>query len=208
MTNNLGGFDPSLNSCEDWDFWIRVGKIGASIISIPEVLVAYRYVAGSMSRNPKVMYESLTEVSNRAGEIDLRLSDEAKFNKLFLLDYPEIQKNHLLTVLGVMLHQGSVSDAICWYRKEEKLWMWKIESTDWNKLTNYLSWGYFYEKNEIEKLSRETRPVLITFFRGLGYSDSKVDKLTRMVLSPQLKKYNHIRYGKTIGALFNKLGLY
>jgi len=206
FADQIGGFDPMLNSCEDWDFWIRAGKLGARIHSIPDVLVAYRYVPDSMSRNPKVMYEALTEVSRRAGQIDPRLPESAPFNRSADLDYPEIQKNHLITVLGVMLHQSKVAEALDWYRAEQQKWNWNVLLSDWKRLSSYLSWGYFFEANEIEELLSTIQPRILLFFLSLGYSSHEAKSLTRMVFAPQLKKRNHLRYGKLLGGLWNKIG--
>jgi len=208
LARNVGGFDVGLKSCEDWDFWIRAGKMGAKIHSIPEVLVAYRYVPNSMSRNPRVMYEALTEVSRSAGQPDSRLPKEALNNRITKLDYPEIQKIHLITVLGVMLHQGKAEQARNWYQVENEKWNWKLIGSDWKRLSSYLSWGYFFERTEIQKLLTETRPCFALFFSGLGYSKIESDKLIKLVLAPQLKKRNHQKWGKLLGGVKNKLNWY
>lgn len=204
----LAGFDTQLKSCEDWDFWMQAGKRGASIFSISDVLVSYRYVPDSMSRNPKVMYEALTEVSRRAGSVDPRLPKSAPYNRSTDLDYPTIQKNHLITVLGVMLHQGKVAEALEWYRAEQQKWNWNVMPTDWKRLSSYLSWGYFFEATEIQELLATTKPVIVRFFLGLGYASHEAESLTRMVLAPQLKKRNHLRYGKFLGGVWNKMDWY
>jgi len=204
----IGNFDTTLKSCEDWDFWIRAEKMGAKIHSISEVLVAYRYVPNSMSRNPRVMYEALTEVSRRAGQPDSRLPKEALNNRITKLDYPEIQKIHLITVLGVMLHQGKAEEARNWYQVEKEKWNWKLLSSDWKRLSSPLSWGYFFERTEIQKLLTETRPCFAIFFSGLGYSKIESDKLIKLILAPQLKKRNHQKWGKLLGGVKNKLNWY
>jgi len=208
FAEQLGGFDTRLNSCEDWDFWMRAGKMGAKIVSIPQVLVAYRYVPNSMSRNPRVMYEALTEVSRRAGIPDTRLPAEAKYNQSTPLDYPEIQKKHLITMLGVMLHQGRHQEAVEWYLSEAAKWNWKVFDLDWKRLSSYLSWGYFFEPDEIKVLLDNVKPTLNQFFLGLGNSISNSVQLVRMVMAPQLKKRNHQRWGSVVGGLKNKLGWY
>ncbi|MCS5489024.1 glycosyltransferase family 2 protein [Algoriphagus limi] len=201
----FGGFDSSLKSCEDWDFWIRAGKMGARMESISETLVAYRYVPNSMSRNPQVMYQALTEVSQRAGIKDPRLPKDAPFNQDYDLDYAEIQKKHLIRMLGVMLHQGKVHEAIEWYREEKEKWNWKIKAKDWSGLSSYLSWGYFFEIKDIEELQKETFLYVEHFFIHLGYSKKESLNHSRMVFAPQLKKMNHIRYGKVFGAIINRI---
>lgn len=208
LANKLEGFDPTLKSCEDWDFWIRAGKIGAKIYTIPEVLVGYRYVPNSMSRNPLVMYEALTEVSLRAGKRDERLPKDAPHNHAVELDYPSIRKKHLIRMLGVMLHQGKPREAADWYLKEKKVWNWEEEDTDWKGLASYLSSGYFFDPEQIEKLITHTASDLTEFFMLLGYSPTQSQSLIKMIFEPQLKRRNHLNYGKLFGGIKNKLGWY
>lgn len=208
FAERLGAFDTSLKSCEDWDFWIRAGKTGARIDSISETLVAYRYVPNSMSRNPKVMYQALTEVSQRAGKKDPRLSQDIPFNQEYDLDYDEIQKKHLIRMLGVMLHQGQVQEAVEWYREEKEKWNWNIIDKDWRGLSSYLSWGYLYFSDETEFLLSKTASMLFNFFCGLGYSHKKASDLVRLVFIPQFKRRNHQKWGRLAGAILNRLKLY
>lgn len=42
----IGGFDETMISFEDWDYWIRMAKAGKCFIRIPEYLVAYRFYTG------------------------------------------------------------------------------------------------------------------------------------------------------------------
>lgn len=205
---NVGIFDTSLKSCEDWDYWQRAFKLGLKFKSINQTLVIYRYLIDSMSRNPSVMYQALTEVSRRATVPDSRLSVNALHNQTILLNLLEIQKNHLIILLGVMLHQGRVKEAVEWYLVEEEKWNWKIQNSDWKGLSSYLSWGYFFEPVEIRQLIQETVLNLNLFFDGLGYSKDQSKEIIRMIFKPQLKRRNHQRYGKLMGSILNKFGLY
>jgi glycosyltransferase involved in cell wall biosynthesis len=204
----IGCFDNHLKSCEDWDFWIRAGKLDAKIYSIPEVLVAYRYVPFSMSRNPRVMYSSLTEVSRRAGLKDLRLSEDSKLNRDYDLDFLMIQKKHLLTVLGVMIQQGNVLEASEWYMQEKSKWNLTLVPKDWLWLSSYLSWRYLLTKKDVEYLLDNVRPSLNEFFIRIGYDSLVSNRYARSVMAPQLKKLNHIRFGKYIGAILNCFHIY
>jgi Glycosyl transferase family 2 len=47
----LEGFDPSLQSCEDWDLWQRVARTGARFVAITDVVACYRMRPHSASRD-------------------------------------------------------------------------------------------------------------------------------------------------------------
>ena len=47
----LGGFDESLRTCEDWDLWQRVARTGASFVCVPQALAFYRMSQSSLTRN-------------------------------------------------------------------------------------------------------------------------------------------------------------
>jgi glycosyltransferase involved in cell wall biosynthesis len=208
FANSLGGFDPLLKSCEDWDFWIRAGKLGARMHSIPDVLVAYRYVEDSMSRHPRRMYHALSEVSQRAAKVDPRLPSDAPYNLPYGLDFSLVQRNHLIPLLGLMIYQGKPEEAAQWYLDEQKKWGWPVTNSDWSRLSSYLSWAYFFDPKEISELLSTTAPRLHSFFKLLAYSKAEAELLVRRVFSPQFKRRNHIRYGRVLGALSNKLGWY
>ena len=46
-----GGFDTSLTTCEDWDFYQRVTRTGARFALVPECLAEYRIRSGSANRD-------------------------------------------------------------------------------------------------------------------------------------------------------------
>ena len=45
----LGGFDESLRTCEDWEFWQRVARTGVAFLPVPEELAPYRFSRNSLS---------------------------------------------------------------------------------------------------------------------------------------------------------------
>lgn len=53
----VGGFDPSLLTCEEWDLWQRIARSGARFARIPEVLALYRLRPGSVSHDPRRLLE-------------------------------------------------------------------------------------------------------------------------------------------------------
>jgi glycosyltransferase involved in cell wall biosynthesis len=42
----IGGFDEEMETWEDWDYWIRMAKIGKCFYRIPEELIRYRFYTG------------------------------------------------------------------------------------------------------------------------------------------------------------------
>lgn len=46
---DLGGFDASMSTNEDWDLWQRVARTGASFFPVPQALVVYRARRNSLS---------------------------------------------------------------------------------------------------------------------------------------------------------------
>src|SRR5215469_4341782 len=69
----VGGFDNSLSTCEDWDFFQRVARTGAQFGRSPEVLAYYYRRADSASRDGlRLMMDSLV-VMNRGHGPDPRL---------------------------------------------------------------------------------------------------------------------------------------
>jgi peptidoglycan/xylan/chitin deacetylase (PgdA/CDA1 family) len=53
LVEEVGGFDPSLLTCEEWDLWQRLARTGARFVRVPEVLALYRLRPGSISHDPR-----------------------------------------------------------------------------------------------------------------------------------------------------------
>lgn len=60
----VGGFDGSLNPCEDWDMWLRLAT-KYHFVAVPKVQVMYRISANSMSANLVKMAKKNLEVIER-----------------------------------------------------------------------------------------------------------------------------------------------
>ena len=50
----LGGFDPVLSQCADWDMWVRIAA-HTEFVYVDEPLVTYRHHGGMMSRNAALL---------------------------------------------------------------------------------------------------------------------------------------------------------
>src|ERR1700757_4982387 len=75
----VGGFDISLSTCEDWDFFQRVARTGAQFARLPEVLAYYHRREDSASRDGLRLVTDSLVVLNRGHGPDprLRIASEA-----------------------------------------------------------------------------------------------------------------------------------
>ena len=65
----VGGFDPGLRTCEDWDLWQRLAQAGARFVGLPEALAFYRTGrAASLSRGHRQMLQDGLIVIRRGAE--------------------------------------------------------------------------------------------------------------------------------------------
>lgn len=208
LANQIGDFDTSLESCEDWDYWIRAGKLNAKIKSLPQELVAYRYSLDSMSRNAKVMYSALSEVTIRALKIDQRIPESSITNLSLNWDVSPLIKIHFVKCLGILLHQGKINEALSWYQDECGKWQWNFEFQDFAWINSQLTFRYFFHKEQIKILLDTTLPNCKKFFNSIGFSEKQQKQILRLVFEPQLKRRNHLRYGKFLGAILNKAGVF
>ncbi|AFL85076.1 glycosyl transferase [Belliella baltica DSM 15883] len=205
MIQHIGGFDEQLKSCEDWDLWLRVAKSDAQIKTIPNLLARYRYVSGSMSRNAKIMYFSLSTVTQRAVRTDDRIHSESNVNHDLSWDVSPMIKSYFIKCLGILLHQGKVEEATNWYQKEKAKWEWDFETKDFDGLNSQLTFRYFLDKKQINHLLKETLPNFELFFIKIGFSEQEIKRAIKLVFEPQLKKHNHLKYGRLLGALINRV---
>jgi peptidoglycan/xylan/chitin deacetylase (PgdA/CDA1 family)/GT2 family glycosyltransferase len=65
----VGGFDPDLRTCEDWDLWQRLAQSGAKFVGLPEALAFYRTgESASLSRGHRQMVRDGLVVIRRGVE--------------------------------------------------------------------------------------------------------------------------------------------
>ena len=60
--DRVGGYDESLNSCEDLDLWLRIAANGGRFDFTSETLVRYRVRPGSASKSGIAIFKTLTRI--------------------------------------------------------------------------------------------------------------------------------------------------
>jgi hypothetical protein len=192
-----------LKSLEDWDFWLRVAKSGAIHTVIPKALVYYRYVKNSMSRNPFTMYESFKIVANRALLKDSRITVLSSFNKEYKHDMSPFLQRALMSVLGVAIMQNKIEESIRFFNMESKKEKNQIVPSDFEPMCSYLSFRYWYEREDIEIVFSDFYPKFELFFNSLGYDKQFVQKACYNIFKRHLFFRNKYKYGKQIGSAVN-----
>jgi len=73
----LGAFDVSLRTCEDWDLWQRVARLGKGWVMVDEPLAYYRASPNSLTRNSTQMLSDAEIVIARGFSADPRVKHPA-----------------------------------------------------------------------------------------------------------------------------------
>ncbi len=61
---DVGGFDPELPTCEEWDLWQRIARTGARFAAIPDLNACYRMRPNSASANIRqLLYDGLKVIT-------------------------------------------------------------------------------------------------------------------------------------------------
>ncbi|MBI3299551.1 MAG: glycosyltransferase [Elusimicrobia bacterium] len=100
----VGGFDPALSNCADWDMWIRLAGAGP-VDLVPEPYVRYRLHHGSMSTSVRLLEKDTLTL------LEKFFSDPAN-----AVRYAGIRRdvfaNQFLVLSGSHLHAGNVAASL------------------------------------------------------------------------------------------------
>ncbi|WP_040593138.1 trifunctional glycosyltransferase/class I SAM-dependent methyltransferase/polysaccharide deacetylase [Mesorhizobium metallidurans] len=95
----LGGFDVSLRTCEDWDLWQRLARLGKNWVMVDEPLAFYRISPNALSRNSTQMLADAEIVIARGFSPDPRVKHPASAHA-----------NGAIEANG-----GTASEALAWF---------------------------------------------------------------------------------------------
>jgi Glycosyl transferase family 2 len=73
IVDEVGGFDPSLERCPDWDLWQRVARSGARFAALDEVLAYYRMSPNGVSLDAEKMLRDSLLILKRGHAPDARV---------------------------------------------------------------------------------------------------------------------------------------
>jgi peptidoglycan/xylan/chitin deacetylase (PgdA/CDA1 family) len=73
LVRRAGGFDEELVTCEDWDLWQRVARLGGRFTTIPADVAIYRMRPGTASHDGRRMLRDGLQVINRGHGVDERM---------------------------------------------------------------------------------------------------------------------------------------
>ncbi len=108
LVMQAGAFDPSLRTCEDWDLWQRVARLGATWVRCEGETAIYRMRPLSLSRNVEKMLSDGLRVVELGFSEDLRVRNPARIHEKGLQDgnLREAQIYVIVWVAGEMLGLG------------------------------------------------------------------------------------------------------
>ena len=73
LVSDVGGFDSSLATCEDWDLWQKLSRAGARIAAVPEFMAMYQMSARGLSRQCQRVIPDAHKVIRRGFSADPRV---------------------------------------------------------------------------------------------------------------------------------------
>ena len=59
--DEVGGFDETLEAWEDWDYWIRLAKLGKPFVAVDKPLLTYCYDSGNRRETGRVLKNTLRQ---------------------------------------------------------------------------------------------------------------------------------------------------
>lgn len=121
VIQDIGGFDTSLPSVEDWDLWLKLAARGVYFAAVGEPVTMYQWRAGSMSKNYELMRSTRHTIVKRALETDRA--------KALPWSVRRRAQANIESCSAWFLAGSSPQKAIRWYLNS--LWFWPFDVNSW-----------------------------------------------------------------------------
>ena len=104
----VGGFDPVLRTCEDWDLWQKVARMGIHTGGVPNVMAFYRMRAGSLSNIGRQMLKDGLWVIERGHSPDPRVSKPLPIYSQGMprINYAELRLSYVASTAALLMGLG------------------------------------------------------------------------------------------------------
>lgn len=168
---DVGEFDIVLKSAEDWDFWIRVAKMGVSRYTLREPLVAYRHNSNSMSRKPWIMYENTVKAIERIPSHDNRIKRKSIWNEDKFFDVKEAVKIRLIQCLGLSIMQGNIQEALEKFRQESRYYQFLFEPHEFRHMNSFMTFKNWYRPQDVDDILKKYPSKFEHFFIQTYFGD-------------------------------------
>jgi glycosyltransferase involved in cell wall biosynthesis len=102
LFDSVGGFDPKLSQCADWDMWVRLATL-TDFLFVDEPLVTYRQHSSNMSKHaPLLEKDSLLVLEKGFASMNVPNEIKAKRRAAFARNY--------MVLAGTYYHSGQYRD--------------------------------------------------------------------------------------------------
>jgi hypothetical protein len=193
--SEAGEFDVELKSAEDWDFWIRVAKMGVERYTIREPWVAYRYSSNSMSRNPWRMYENTVKVIERIPNIDNRILRVSEWNTEMDFDLKEAVKTRFIQCLGLCIMQGKIVEALEYFRREGRIYHFLYKPEEFRHMNSFMTFRHWYRREDVDMVLEKYPELYHQFFKQTYFSESFQQASISSIFEFHQKNQNQFRWG-------------
>jgi len=112
LVARVGGFDPALRTCEDWDFWQRVARSGARFARLPEKVAHYRMQPRSgATAVDHLLPDGLTVIQRGHGP-DPRVQNSKNVNGAPRANLPAARLRFSTWAAGLLIGRGRPPDRL------------------------------------------------------------------------------------------------